>query len=202
MISELKKLFGFKCSVIKIDYEGIFVNTPSKEMPLCEAISYSFNVPLLLNSRNLNCLGSKRSMGLLNNEDQLVKQIHEHSKISPYFIQKTLQHISKFDKPVNNIFLGITEEMESEIRPDLYIIYMEPKDVMELMCLFTERNNKYPFIQSCSFLSVCGNIMVRTYFKDGLNISFGCAESRKHGGVGDNQLIAGLSYEMCKRLFN
>jgi len=202
MISELKKLFGFNCTGIKVNYNGVFLDTPSKKMPFCEAVKYSFQVPFLFDTKNLSCLGSQRSMGLLKNEDELVQHISESSKISPGIVKKILQNIHVSDKPVNNIFLGILEDMEPEIQPDLYIIYLEPKDVMELMRLFTEKTSKYPVIKPYSFLSVCGNIMVRTYFKNGLNISFGCPESRKQGGVEDNQLIAGLSYEMCMRLFN
>ena len=202
MISNLKSIYGNRCSGIKINYEGIFVNSPAKELPLCEAISYSFNVPLLVKNTNIPCIGSRRSLGLLEYENELVHYLHKHSKVSAEAIKKALKDIPVISSPFENIFLGIPENLESKIQPDLFIIYMKPKDAMELVQLYAAKTDKFPVIKPYTFLSVCGNIIAQTYKKKQVNVSFGCTESRKHGSIDDNMIIVGLPFHIGSLLFN
>lgn len=202
MIAELKKRYGNKCTAIKLNYEGTCVNTPSIKMRFCEAVNYSFNIPLLLKSSCLSCMGSQRSFGLFKSDEELIAHISNESKASSQTIKKALQNIPVFEVPVRNIFLGIQHNMEDIILPDMFIIQIKPKDAMDLMKLYIVKTNTFPVLQPYPFLSVCGSVVVGVIKLKQMSVSFGCPESRKYGGVIDENVIVGIPYNICNQLFN
>lgn len=202
MITLLKSKYGYKCTGVKLNYEGTCVNTPSKNMRFCEAVNYSFNIPLLLKSSSLSCKGSQRSMGLHKSDKELISHISNESKISEHTISEVLQDIPTFEKPVVNIYLGIQAEMEDIILPDMFILQIKPKETMDLIKQYIFKINAIPIIKPYPFLSVCGNILVRSLKQKQMCISFGCPESRRYGGVDDDNVIVGIPYSICNKLFN
>jgi len=54
-----------------------------------------------------------------------------------------------------------------------------------------------PVISPYSLLSICGNVFVRSYQDENINISFGCPESREFGGVDNEEIVIGIPYEMA-----
>jgi len=76
MTDRIKRLFGPKCTAININGESDgFINIPSRQMTLCEAVDQSFKVPLRLNGDNLVCPGARRSVGFDADDEQLIKEI-------------------------------------------------------------------------------------------------------------------------------
>jgi len=201
MIAKLKKRFGPFCTGIKVNYEKEFANSPLKSLRFCEAVNDSFHIPILFITQNLSCMGSKRSMGLLKNDSNIIQHISEESKVLPKTIRYVLDDTPFFDNPVNNVLLGISEDMEREVQPDLYIMYVNPKDSMELVKNYTLITNQLPSIKPSIFLSVCGNAFVNTYKNKVMSISFGCPESRKYGGLKDNLMVVGIPFSICLEIF-
>jgi uncharacterized protein (DUF169 family) len=146
-------------------------------------------------------MGSRRSLGIFKNDDDLIQHISQESQVEPKTVKYVLDDTPIFDPLVNNILLGISEEMENEVQPDMYIMYIEPKDVMDLMKEYTLKLNKFPAIKPYTFLSICGNVFVRTYKFGVMSISYGCPESRRYGGVKDNLVVVGIPYDKCLQLF-
>jgi len=209
MITELKKRFGPKCTGIKLNYKGsiantsaLNVNTSSIILRFCEAVDLSFSVPILLNSCFLSCKGSQRSFGLTKSDDKLIIHISSESKASEETVKKALLDIPAFNKPVENIFLGIPNDMEDVIHPDMFILQMKPKEAMDLMMLCIVKTSTYPIIKPYPFLSVCGSVVAGTYQQNKMSISFGCPDSRKYGGVDDDKVIVGIPFDTCVQLFN
>lgn len=202
MITFLKSKYGYRCTGIKLSYDGACVNMPSKKMRFCEAVNHSFNIPLLLKNSSLSCKGSQRSMGLLNSDKELINHISNESKIPEHTISEALLDIPVFEKPVENIYLGILPEMEDIISPDMFILQIKPKATMELIKLYILKINAVPIIKPYPFLSVCGNILVGSLKQKQMSISFGCPESRRYGGVNDDNVIVGIPYNICNKLFN
>lgn len=202
MISLLKSHYGNKCTGIKINYKGNFVNPILKEMHFCKAVTYSFDNTLLVNKDNLLCMGSRYCFGLEKNVNELIKHISFESNISSKIIEKLVEDIPVLKTKNISILLGIQESMENDIKPDLYILHLNPKDTMNMIRLYTAKTGKIPIIKPIAFMSVCGNILAQTYKSNKMSISFGCPESRKHGGVYSNYVIVGLPYTDCKMIFN
>lgn len=201
MIDELKKIFGPKCSAININGETKeFFNVPSKQMKFCEAVNYSFNIPVRLLSENLGCPGARRSIGFDTNDQQLAKTISENNKITLPFVIDALNSIPALQN-IRHINLGITEYMEKETEPDLYILYVKPGMITSLIHTLA-KNKIIPSIPPYSLLSVCGNVFANCYVKHSVSISFGCPESRKYGGIGEKEVILGLPYASAKLIIN
>ncbi len=202
MISELKKRYGAKCMGLKVNHLNGYDYTPDKPIRFCEAVYDAFKMPLLFNPQNLLCLGAKRSMGIMKNDEELVQHIELESGIDSNTIRRAVSDIPHLDEPIENILMGIDEEMERDVKPDMYIMFISPREVMELMKYYTEKLKSFPVVKPYTFLSVCGSVFVSTYKTGLMSISFGCPESRYYGGVKDNLLVVGLPYNSCVNLFS
>ena len=201
MIKELKKIVGDRCSAININGNISGINIPSKQMKLCEALSYSFNVPLQINKDKIGCPGAKRSMGIDNDNQKLGAFISENTTIPLSFIKEAFEHIPTLDSDFSHINLGITEDIETALPPDLFVVYVAPSAITRIMHVFAKHKIQ-PEIPPYSLFSVCGNVIANTYMNKVVSISFGCPESRKYGGVKDNEVVIGIPVNMVQYLLN
>jgi len=197
MIDELKNIFGPKCSAININGETTeFMNVPAKPMKYCEAVNSSFNVPIRLINENLGCPGARRCIGFNNDDSQLAKTISGNNKIPFPFIIDVLKTIPTLHD-IRHINLGITEYMEKETRLDLFILYVKPERITGIMHTLA-KNKIMPSIPPYSLLSVCGNVFANCYINQTVSISFGCPESRKHGGIEQDEVVIGFPFKTAK----
>ncbi|MBN2275883.1 MAG: DUF169 domain-containing protein [Bacteroidales bacterium] len=201
MINELKNIFGPKCSAINVNGEtNEFINVPTKQMKFCEAVNHSFNIPVRLVIGNLGCPGARRCIGFDNNERQLARTISEKNKIPVAYVINVLKTIPIL-KNIRHINLGMTKYMEKETRPDLYIIYVKPDRITSIIHTLAEHKIT-PSIPPFSLLSVCGNVFANCYINQTVSLSFGCPDSRKYGGIEENEVVLGLPYESAKRIID
>ena len=202
MILELKKQFGPKCLGLKVNYNKNFSYSPAKSIRFCEAVNDAFKTPLLFNPLNLTCFGAKRSMGLLLDDKELLKHISAETNIAKKTIRKALNDIPKMSTPIHNILMGITDEIEIDTRPDMYIMYIDPKRLTDLTRRYIIETNDYPIVHPYPFLSICGNVFISTFKSARMSVSFGCPESREYGGLKDNQLVVGLPYNQAVQILS
>jgi len=199
MINELKNIIGDRCSAININGEISGINTTSKQMKLCEALSHSFNVPLQINKDMIGCPGARRSIGIENDDQKLALFISENTKIPEPFIMEAFENIPMLDSNFSHLNLGITEEIEKLLSPDIFVAYVAPSKITQIMHVFAQQNI-HVVIPPYSLLSVCGNVIANTYINKIPSISFGCPESRKHGGVQNDEVVVGVPANMVKYL--
>jgi uncharacterized protein (DUF169 family) len=202
MITELKEKFGSNCMGLKINYQGEFHQRPKEKLRFCEAVSQAFRFPFLLLPENLACMGSMRSMGLLNDDSLLIKQIHHESKIDYPVIHYALKNIPHFHEPLKNVLMGMDENLEKEVQPDMFIVFLTPARVMNLMKEYALKVKQFPVVKPYIFLSICANVLVSTYQSGIMSISLGCPESRKFSGLADQQMVAGIPYNHGLKLLN
>ena len=204
MINKIKEYFStFKCTGLKINCPvDKVVNIPPKKLRFCEAVNYSFDIPLLLNKQNIGCMGAERNLGFQKKMDDIIcSHISENTGIAQIFVRNIVQHTPTIKISLNNVYMGITNEMEEEYIPDFFIVYANPVKVMQLIHKLARNNQKQPFISSYSLLSICGNVFVRGYNSDNVCVSFGCPESIKYGGVSKNEVIVGFPENITQELF-
>ncbi len=201
MIDKLKYIFGPKCTGVNVNGEITeFINVPSKQMKFCEAINYSFDVPVRFNNENLGCPGARRSVGFDNGDKHLAKIIFENNNIPEQFVRKALTIIPAL-QGIRHINLGLPEYMEKDTQPDLYILYIHPNAVTAIKHILA-KHKIIPSIPPYSLLSVCGNIFANCYINKLVSISFGCPESRKNGGIEKNEVVIGLPFEIAKLIID
>jgi len=204
MINKIKEYFGtYKCTGLQINCPvDEIINIPSKKLRFCEAVNYSFDIPLLLNKQNIGCIGAERNLGFQKKmDDKICLHISENTGIPRIFVRKMVQNTPAIKISLNNVYLGITNEMEEKYIPDFFIVYTNPVKVMQLIHELARNNQKRPFISSYSLLSICGNVFVRGYNSDNVCVSFGCPESIKYGGVAENEVIVGFPENITQELF-
>jgi uncharacterized protein (DUF169 family) len=201
MINKLKTIFGHKCSAIKVNGTASeFFNVPPKKLKFCEAVSYSFDVPVRLINENLGCPGARRSVGFDMNDQQLTHIISENNHISSPFISDALSEMPALEN-IKHINLGVTAFIDDESGPDLFILYVTPDKVTFVMHALA-KHNIVPSLLPYSLLSVCGNVFANCYINQKLSISFGCPESRKYGGIGENEVVMGFPYALAKQIIS
>jgi uncharacterized protein (DUF169 family) len=196
---KLKKIFGPRLTAVNIN--GVsqdFINVPSRAMRLCEAVELSFNFPLRINNENLDCMGARRSTGFDSDDNKLIREISVNSGISESYITMALSSIPSL-AGVRHLNLGLTESNERELEPDLYLMYVQPSVITALMYNLAKSGIK-PFIPSYSFLAVCGSVLANCYTNRVISISFGCPESRKHGGIRNHEVVLGIPAETIPEL--
>lgn len=196
---KLKKIFGPRLTAVNIN--GVsqdFINVPSRAMRLCEAVELSFNFPLRINNENLDCMGARRSTGFDSDDNKLIREISVNSGISESYITMALSSIPSL-AGVRHLNLGLTESNERELEPDLYLMYVQPSVITALMYNLAKSGIK-PFIPSYSFLAVCGSVLANYYTNRVISISFGCPESRKHGGIRNHEVVLGIPAETIPEL--
>jgi len=201
MTDKLKQLFGSKCTAINVNGELTkFINVPTKQMKFCEAVNYSFNTPIMLNTHNLGCPGARRSIGFDRNDKLLASTISGENNLPLRFIRTALQEIPVMNG-INNINLGLAKYHEIELQPDLYLMYIRPFKATGLMHRLAKMA-LIPSVPPYILLSVCGNVFANCYLNQKVTISFGCPESRQSGGIGDDEIVVGLPFIVAKDLLH
>ncbi len=201
MTDRLKQIFGAKISPINVNGKLTeFINIPGRQMKFCEAVNYSFKVPIMLNTDNLGCPGARRCIGFQNNNRQLATKISDENNIPVKFIRAALEKIPVL-KDITHINLGLTKCIENDIQPDLYIMYVQPFKITELMHKLSKMA-LIPSVPPYTFLSVCGNVFANCYLNQKVTISFGCPESRESGGIGEDEIVVGLPFSVAGNLLH
>ena len=202
MINQVQQIFGNKSTGIKLNTEKYkSFSEPENQIKFCEAVNYSFDTPILLTPENIGCPGALRSFGIEDGGYELTKTISKNTRIPISYVKEGLDNIPVIQNPVSNIVLGITEDLENEIQPDVFIAYTNPENIMNFMHRLASLEIK-PYIPPYSLHSICGNVFSRAYLNNVICISFGCPESRKFGGVNADETIIGIPYGLLKRFLN
>jgi uncharacterized protein (DUF169 family) len=201
MTDRLKQIFRAKISPINVNGKLTgFINIPGRQMKFCEAVNYSFKVPIMLNTDNLGCPGARRCIGFQNNNGQLATKISDENNIPVKFISTALKKIPVL-KGITHINLGLTECIENDTQPDLYIMYVEPFKITELMHKLSKMV-LIPSVTPYTCLSVCGNVFANCYLNQKVTISFGCPESRESGGIGKDEIVVRLPFTVAENLLH
>jgi uncharacterized protein (DUF169 family) len=138
-------------------------------------------------------MGAARNLGFSPlKDDEIAVHISENTGIPLAFVQDMLANTPSIKARLENVYLGITEEMERAYKPDYYIVYTNPLKIMCLINDLSRKQKKRPLITPYSLLSICGNVFARSYHSGAICISFACPESRKYGGVGKNEVVVGF----------
>ncbi|MBN2637167.1 MAG: DUF169 domain-containing protein [Prolixibacteraceae bacterium] len=201
MISDLKNIFGLKCTAININGElHNPVGSSKKRLKLCEAVKLSFEAPIVVTKNNLGCPGARRSIGYDKDDELLAGTISKNNGIPVPFILNALKKIPKLDG-ITHINMGLTEDMEPGLKPDLFIVYTNPAMITAIMHNLA-KVGVIPSILPFSLLSVCGNVFSNCYKNNVPTMSFGCPESRKHGGISNTEVVLGLPFYQANQLIN
>lgn len=184
---QISKLLGAKQIGVKFNGEQLVYNPPINPIRFCEACITSINNPMTLKKEDIACHGARRSFGFsVKNDEKLANHISEETNISLPFILNALKEIPIMDISVENIMLGYIE------KPDIIIAFVKPDKITKLTLLYNLHFAESPLISPYLFMSVCANVAVQTFITKKMCVSLGCPESRKFGGVLEDEVIVGF----------
>ncbi len=193
-VSQIQNILGDWQTGIKFNsIQSSEYNSPKKPMKFCEAVVDSLHTPLVIRKEDIDCVGAQRSFGFYRDDLKLASQITEETNIPTKFILNALNETPVIDHPVENILLGSIEN------PDLKIAFVKPDKITKLILLYAALFEEKPVISPYFFMSICGNIAVQTYITNKICISFGCPESRKHGGILEDEIIVGIPNSLLNK---
>lgn len=164
-----------------------------KGIRFCEAVGRARLSPLILDKESISCPGARYVFGWDNNlKEKMIKACGERRSISKEKAESILDKIPLLPQGFKYIGLNLGGE------PDLVISYPQPEQFMNLLKAYQNHQGENLDISLSSVVSVCGNIAVRTFLGQEINISFGCDDSREYGNIGRDRLVVGIP----KRLFD
>lgn len=199
MINQLKNLLGIRSTSVWVNDESAKELFPHRHgVRFCEAVHLSFNHPIKLIRENVTCTGARRSLGFYRDDKALAQFISGNNGIPVEFIEGALEEIPKLSQ-IDSVILGMDRMNEQSRNPDLMIAYVKPAVITKIMHQLTRERRKV-CIPPFSLLSVCGNVFANCYLNNQISVSFGCPESRKHGGVADDEVIIGIPYRAVQLL--
>ena len=182
-------------TILKIErYTGVKFNNPgisndrqsAGPRKFCEAVCQSFDSAVVLHATDIDCIGAKRAFGLYRNDRQFASLISQETNIPAAFISEAIKEIPVLDTTFQNVEIGLIDD------PEVIIALVKPATITKLIKILAEKFRQNALVSPYFFMSVCGNVAVRTYHTKRVCISFGCPEARKDDRVRENELIVGF----------
>ena len=164
-------------------------------MRFCEAVHEAQKKNVSLSLNNLCCDGARRCFGWLRNSDkELARRLSQKTNIDQGVAYGLIENVPVLSKNIAGISLG------AHIQGDVYISYASPESAMKLIRDWQKMTSQNLRVDISGFMSVCGNVAVKSYLGQCISLSFGCPDSREYGGIEEGQLVIGLPRNIASRL--
>ena len=163
----------------------------SESVRFCEAVKEAIIRPVLLDEKNVSCIGAQYAFGWAHDQKRLLEECQKKTGASMANLQSTLSRSPRFKKPFKYIGLN-TEGM-----PDILISYTSPQEIMDLTRLYQKYTGKHLDISLSNMMSICGGVAVRSYLDKKITLSFGCVDSRNFAGLERHTVAVGIPRNLC-----
>lgn len=154
----------------------------------CEAVDRAVMGPYILGKNDISCSGANYVFNIGKDvSGKIINLWREKNNISNRVARSIIKNTPRLKK--NSVkYIGLNTDK----KPDLLISRLAPEDVMRLLSIYHRHVGGVMNFRFSGFMSVCGDIAVRTYLGRCINISFGCEDSREHGNIGSERLLVGV----------
>ena len=186
--------FGERFSGVRFTSEKL-QNYHPLASPLCQWIYYSFTNDIEISNQDISCPGARRAINNGVTDQELINTIAGNSGIEIQYVEKALKETPQLDINISGLILG-----KSQDDPQIIVGYTEPANVLSLIRKLEENCTQSPDMSKYTMMSVCGNVIAKSYMKDNIAISFGCPESRKNGGIRPDEVAVGIPIDLVKKL--
>jgi uncharacterized protein (DUF169 family) len=150
---------------------------------LCQAIARSFSGRLCLSSREMDCPGALRALGVYTDDEKITAHIAQEAAADPQRVAAIVARSPRMRGPVEAVELGDLAD------PELCIGYIAPEKAMELLRKWQTVYASALAANLSSFMAICSAV-TGAYINNTLVFSLGCPESRKKGAVAPGMLVA------------
>jgi uncharacterized protein (DUF169 family) len=196
-IRRFERIIGGRWTGIKFHRGNVpDENMPNQAMRFCEAIKASTTGRLTLTKDLVACPGALRSFGWVTDKDEILAQeIAEKRGMKKEAAQALIRKIPRLDGKISGITIGDYDS------PDLILSYIQPEAAMQLVYQWQKIFGTDIDVKISSIMAVCGNVAASAQTTDKICMSFGCPESRNHGGIGRDRLVIGIPAHLIEKFF-
>ncbi len=173
---------------------------PDEPVRFCQAIKIvkETSTNLQLNKDTLSCKAAKYIFGLDPIEslseafDNLVAEKRfNHRKEA----ENALTDAPRMIEGISSVLLSA-----SDYSPDVFVLYLKPVNFMLVVQAYQKMHIDPINLIIPSIVPVCGGCAVASYLSQQITASFGCEDSREHGGITEDKLVMGIPYSVAGKL--
>lgn len=178
-------------------------NKPLEGLKYCEAVNKVLRTSkrMDLDSETISCPAAREIFGLASGEGSEMEECSKELIEKGMFKNgesafKALSSVPRMDRKLKSITLSI-----DEVKPDVYLFYLRPKDFMKFVQAYQRVKDEELKLELSSVMPVCGNCTVRPYLAKKICITFGCNDSRDYGGITEDKFVVGVTQENIDAIF-
>ncbi len=183
----LEILTGEKWTGLRLSYQSCVA--ANHKVRLCEAIAQSFEQNFTLSSDDISCPGALRSLGNIDNDEQLSRHISKEAGLELNRVLQIIRKSPRMDKPVKSIELGRFNN------PEIYISYPRPESAMKLLRQWQQTYGQNLDNTLSGFMAICSAV-AGVYNSHKIAFSLGCPESRRYGSISSDRMVAILPHSI------
>ncbi len=169
------------------------VECTKDEMRICMAIRHAEKETFILPVQKIDCMGGRRSVGCLPNEEELVNHVSAATGLAIPAVQTVIQK-TPYLTDIQSLEFGNIDH------PKVWISYCTPRIAMKLVRFW---QTKYPddiHFEISTFLATCGHVMAKAFLTQRICISLGCPTSRELGYINENELVVGVPGRLLRSI--
>jgi uncharacterized protein (DUF169 family) len=164
-----------------------------KRVRFCEALKLAITKPIIINKENLSCASARYAFGWREKFDKdLLEKCKRKRDTDDKVMRLLVSSIPRLNKPFNCIGLN------TDCEPDLVMANICPQDMMEIVKIYNDYTGKHINLSLSSVSGICSNVAVKSFLDGKINISFGCADSRRYADISRDRLTVGIPEKLFK----
>jgi len=160
----------------------------------CEAVCQVGRGRIDLSPEMIRCEGAKRAFGWTEGKNEgLVLHLSEKTGMSADRARELVRQVPVLADSYAGIRVGDCTG------PDVLVTYVRPEAAMRLVRLWETATGHSLHADISSIMAVCGNAVVKAHVSQSISISFGCPDSRRHGGIQPEEMVIAVPTELLDR---
>jgi uncharacterized protein (DUF169 family) len=175
------------------DEEGINCERPDEPIRFCQAVDYVLKTSrsLLLKEGDVSCPAARIVLGFEDDGDILVECADKLVDAGRFRDEDTAIQVLT-DVPIIRGDICSILLSSTGVLPDTYVFHSNPTVIMRVVHAYQRAYARPLRFDVTGVMPVCGNCAVRSYLTNEVCVSFGCDDSRKYGGIPDNELVMSI----------
>ena len=161
----------------------------------CEAVHQAGCGRIDLMPETICCEGARRAFGWMKNRNEtLVQHLSEKTGVCSDRARELVERVPVLADPCAGVRVGDCTHA------DVLVTYVRPEAAMRLVRLWETATGRSLHVDISSIMAVCGNAVVKAYISQSISISFGCPDSRQHGGIQPEEMVIAVPAGLVARL--
>lgn len=206
IINTKRRIVGVKLLVTEEEYNSCSIKPLTNPLSYCVAVkSASLGHRVKLNAKTSGCVGSSRVLGLtkpsptyLDGTDSLNLGLYRDKELA----KECAEQISMLGRETYGVALQPIEYFTEEITPDLIIIISNPRECMRILQGYSYHFGVTKNISMSGNQGICSELTAYPLINNTINVSFLCSGTRYLADWEDNEVAAGIPFEIFSRVID